>query len=72
MKIKFILLSMMVSMVSVFAALPPQVQYKKDKLAINIFLSEHHNVQEAVTDIDYDRHIVYFGEDCKLYFKPKF
>jgi len=64
-----ILILTILGVLSLYGALPPKVQYKKDKLAVDLFLNQHKNIKVVTTDIDYDRHIIYFADNCRIYFK---
>lgn len=52
-----------------YAALPPQVQEKKDLAIMQAFIDKHKNVSSTLRHIDIKSHKVYYAEGCVAIFK---
>ena len=54
-----------------FAALPPQVQYDKDRVVMERFVQEHNVVSSTLRHIDVANKTVFFGKGCVAKFVRK-
>ena len=64
--LNIILMSLL--MTSVQAALPPSYQNTKDLDVMVGFIKSHPEVAERLRNIDLDRYIIHYGDDCKAEF----
>ncbi|NVJ59707.1 MAG: hypothetical protein HWE27_04910 [Gammaproteobacteria bacterium] len=52
-----------------FAALPPKFQNMKDLDVMINFVKKHDRVLSTLRNIDLEKKVVYFGDQCKAQFK---
>ena len=54
-----------------FSALPPLYQNDRDLNVMLKFLENHPIVKSGLNSIDFDAKIIYYNQECRVYFKRK-
>ena len=52
-----------------FSALPPRYQNEKDLNVMVEFVKSHAIVMNGLNSIDFDAKVIYYNQECKVYFK---
>jgi hypothetical protein len=52
-----------------FGALPPWSREEKDRKIMQSFVDSHLDIKNSNYKIDTKNYIIYFGKNCKVYFK---